>query len=124
ADERPYPRRGRCGGAAPVRGAGRRSGRGCAGRVVPSARGGDLPGLLRSLGADAVVVDSDEAPAEAIDSGVVDEVLVVHVALRRQRVTLIHHGVSRGGDDASIESIRNLLVGALLGKMTFAPDRP
>jgi hypothetical protein len=50
----------------------------------------------------------------------VDELPLVHVALRRQRVTLMHHGVSRGGDDASIASIRNLLVGAVLGKSPVA----
>ena len=87
-------------------------------RVTWFPSGPDLPGLLRSLRPDAVVVDTDTAAAEAAQLAATSDLPLVHVSLDADRVRLLHHGAWTDGADDSARSIRNLLVGALYGKET------
>ena len=77
----------------------------------------DLPGLVRSLGADALVVDS-AAAVEVLAEGA--SVPLVHLDLRGRRVRLLRGGEWSETTDDSIPSIRNLLVSALIGKEPVA----
>jgi hypothetical protein len=85
----------------------------------PAGREGSA-GLLRFLEPDAVVVDTREeakhAEAYARESGAP----LVHVLLAQQKLRLLRAGKWREPpvDDASPESIRNVLVGALYGPRT------
>ena len=85
----------------------------------PAGREGST-GLLRFLEPDAVVVDTREeanhAEAYARGSGAP----LVHVLMAQQKLRLLREGdwLEPAVDDASPESIRNVLVGALYGPRT------
>jgi len=80
----------------------------------------DLAGLLGSLGADAVVVDSDAAAAEATVVAAASGLPLVHVCLRDDRVRVLRNGQWVDGGDDSAGTIRNVLLRALFGKEVVA----
>lgn len=85
-------------------------------RMLPAGLG-DTEGLLRSIRPDAIVVD-DEAEAEAATSFARQTgVPLVHVAMRDGQLRLfVGEWVDETDGGISPESVRNLLVGRLLGR--------
>jgi hypothetical protein len=81
---------------------------------------GALAGLLRSLAADIVVVDSRRAAEEAASLAHELDLTVVDVALRKDEVRVLRNGVWTDAGDASTHSIRNVLAAALFGKEAIA----
>jgi len=77
---------------------------------------GDTEGLLRSLAPDAVVVD-DEAEAEAaLPLLAQSEAVLVQVSVRDGRLTVDGQRLEGADGEISPESVRNALVGRLMGK--------
>lgn len=87
-------------------------------RRFPAGRG-DTAGLLRALGPDAVVVDSEaEANEAAAFAGETNSPLV-HVSLRDQVLrTFVDGRWNQAAEPASPESIRNAIVGGVFRRGT------
>jgi hypothetical protein len=84
-----------------------------------AARGGDIPGLLRSLRPDGVVVDSDDGARDALAYAIDDAVPVLHVDVRRHALRLYRSGgwSDVGSNEGPTpEAIRNVIAGALFGR--------
>ena len=83
------------------------------------AHGGDTSGLLRSLGPDAIVVDTEEEAENAAPFARERGLALVHVLLRERRLRVLSGDgemwEERDNGGASPEAIRNILVGAIYG---------
>jgi hypothetical protein len=85
-------------------------------RAFP-ARCGDTIGLLRSLGPDAIVVDTEEEAENAAPFARESGLALIHVLLRERRLRVLSGELweERDNGGASPEAIRNILVGAIYG---------
>ena len=90
-------------------------------RRFPAGRP-DVYGLLRWLGADAVVVDRASEASEAAAYGIDFDALVVHILLPEEKLRLLRDGrwEQPGLVCASAEGIRNVLIGSLFGRGALA----
>jgi hypothetical protein len=85
-------------------------------RRFPAGRG-DTAGLLRALGPDAVVVDSEAEANEAAAFAGETSSPLVHVSLRDQALRTFEDGRwNHAEETASPESIRNAVVGGIFGR--------
>jgi hypothetical protein len=84
---------------------------------------GDTAGLLRSLHPNAVVVDDEVEAAEATAFARESGALLLHVSLREGRVRVLRNGLwaELGESTASIETIRNIIVGEIFGRRKGGP---
>jgi hypothetical protein len=84
-----------------------------------SNRGGDIAGLLSWLRADAVVVDSTTAAAEAAAFALDHPLPVMHIAVLERELRLFVDGEWEhvaDGEGASSEAIRNVIAGTLFSR--------
>lgn len=80
---------------------------------------GDVVGLLRSVRPDAVVVDSDDAAAEAASVAREQGVPVLHIAVRDEVLRVFRDGAwerVKGDEGPTPEALRNVLAGALFAR--------
>jgi hypothetical protein len=85
-------------------------------RWFPAGRG-DTDGLLRALAPDAIVVDTEAEAHQAVPFALEKHVPLVQVSLRERSLRTFEDGHWHEPDeDASPESIRNVLVGGIFGR--------
>ena len=77
---------------------------------------GDTEGLLRSLAPDAVVVDDEGEAEAALPFLAQSEAVLVQVSVRDGRLTVDGQRLEGADGEISPESVRNALVGRLMGK--------
>lgn len=83
------------------------------------ARGGDIPGLLRSVRPDVIVVDTEDAARDALVYAIDAAVPVLHVCVRKGTLRLFRAGGwsdVASDDGPTPEAIRNAIAGVLFGR--------
>jgi hypothetical protein len=83
--------------------------------AFPAGRG-DVPGLLRSVKPDAIVVDDANEADQARAWAKQHQAPLVHISLRDQKIRVLRNGHWEETVGAGVETIRNVLAGSLYGK--------
>jgi hypothetical protein len=84
-------------------------------RTFP-ARRRDVVGLLSFVQPDAVVVDDPIEAAEARSWAQSQDVPLVHICLRQQKLRVLRNGEWQETLGASAESIRNVIAGSMYAR--------
>ena len=83
--------------------------------AFPAGRG-DVPGLLRSVKPDAIVVDDANEADQARAWAKQHQVPLVHISLHNQTIRLLRNGHWEETAGTGTETIRNVLAGSLYGR--------
>lgn len=84
-----------------------------------AADGGDVAGLLRSLHPDAVVVDSEDAAAEAATAQGEHGWPLLHISVQEEELLLLREGkwhAVGSVEGPTPEALRNVVAGALFAR--------
>jgi hypothetical protein len=84
-----------------------------------AAAGGDLDGLVRWLGPDVLIVDSEAVAEQAVAFARDREVPVLHISVQDPVLRLYRRGaweVVGTGDDVTPEASRNVVAGVLFAR--------
>ena len=84
-------------------------------QAFPAGRG-DVTGLLRSVGPDAILVDDSSEADEARAWAGRHHVPLVHISLQEQKIRVLRNGGWEETAGAGAETIRNVLAGSLYGR--------